>query len=105
MAHCQRSSLDAPVAVAPNYFQDKTGNSTLKVTWYYDNDMKSVASVKSDTEINRTFVGGAQPDESVPANQPFSVVWEVTYIHLSQDNIYWEWRRTVVCVCMLTDYN
>lgn len=71
-----RSSLDAPVAVAPNYFQDKTGNSTLKVTWYYDNDMKSVASVKSDTEINRTFVGGAQPDESVPANQPFSVVWE-----------------------------
>lgn len=71
-----RSSLDAPVAVTPGYFRDKTGRSTLKVTWYNDNDMKSVASVKSDTEINRTFVGGAQPDESLPANQAFSVVWE-----------------------------
>ena len=38
--------------------------------------MNIVASVKPDMDINRTFVDGAQPDASVPANQPFSVVWE-----------------------------
>ena len=58
------------------YFKDKDGKSSLKATWYSEADMNIVAAVKSATEINRTFVDGAQPDESVPANQPFSVVWE-----------------------------
>lgn len=65
-----------PGVIPPAYFKDKGGNSTLKVTWYSEGDMNIVASVKPDMDINRTFVDGAQPDASVPANQPFSVVWE-----------------------------
>lgn len=71
-----RSSLDEPVAISPDYFKNERGESTLKVTWYSDNDMKVAVSVKADEEVSRTFIGGAQPDESVPANQAFSVVWE-----------------------------
>ena len=71
-----RSSLDEPVVLPSAYFKDKDGKSSLKATWYSEADMNIVAAVKSATEINRTFVDGAQPDESVPANQPFSVVWE-----------------------------
>ena len=71
-----RSSLDEPVLITPNYFQGKDGQSTLKINWYGDNDMRSLAATKPDVEINRTFTGGAQPDESIPANQAFSVVWE-----------------------------
>lgn len=71
-----RSSLDEPVVIPSAYFKDKDGKSSLKATWYSEADMNIVAAVKSATEINRTFVDGAQPDESVPANQPFSVVWE-----------------------------
>lgn len=71
-----RPLLDEPVVIPPAYFKDKDGNSTLKVTWYSEGDMNIVASVKPDMDINRTFVDGAQPDASVPANQPFSVVWE-----------------------------
>ena len=70
-----RSSLDEPVLITPNYFQGKDGKSTLKINWYGDNDMRSLAATKHDVEINRTFTGGAQPDESVSANQAFSVVW------------------------------
>lgn len=71
-----RLSLDEPVVIPSAYFKDKDGKSSLKATWYSEADMNIVAAVKSATEINRTFVDGAQPDESVPANQPFSVVWE-----------------------------
>lgn len=71
-----RPLLDEPGVIPPAYFKDKGGNSTLKVTWYSEGDMNIVASVKPDMDINRTFVDGAQPDASVPANQPFSVVWE-----------------------------
>lgn len=71
-----RSSLDEPVVIPSAYFKDKDGKSSLKATWCSEADMNIVAAVKSATEINRTFVDGAQPDESVPANQPFSVVWE-----------------------------
>ena len=71
-----RSSLDEPVVIPSAYVKDKDGKSSLKATWYSEADMNIVAAVKSATEINRTFVDGAQPDESVPANQPFSVVWE-----------------------------
>jgi len=71
-----RSSLDEPVVVDPIYFKDKEGKSTLKATWYSEHDMNIVAGVKTDANINRTFVDGAQPDELVPANQPFSIVWE-----------------------------
>lgn len=71
-----RSSLDESVVVTPNYFRGKDGVSTLKVNWFTDNDMKSLVSTESDVDINRTFTGGAQPDESIPANQAFSVVWE-----------------------------
>ena len=71
-----RSSLDEPVVIPSDFFKDKNGNSTLKATWYSEPDMNIVASIKPDAELNRTFVDGAQPDESVPANQPFSVIWE-----------------------------
>ena len=71
-----RSSLDEPVVIPSDFFKDKNGNSTLKATWYSEPDMNIVASIKPDAELNRTFVDGAQPDESVLANQPFSVIWE-----------------------------
>lgn len=71
-----RPSLDEPVVISPNYFKDNNGQSTLKVTWFSEQDMNIVAAVKTATEINRTFVDGAQPDECISANQPFSVVWE-----------------------------
>lgn len=71
-----RSSLDEPVVIPSAYFKDQNGNSTLKATWFSEPDMHMVASVKTDAEINRTFVDGAQPDESVSANQAFAVVWE-----------------------------
>jgi len=71
-----RPSLDEPVVISPNYFKNNNGQSTLKVTWFSEQDMNIVAAVKTATEINRTFVDGAQPDECISANQPFSVVWE-----------------------------
>lgn len=71
-----RSSLDEPVVIPSAYFKDKDGKSSLKVTWFSEQDMNIVAAVKTAADINRTFVDGAQPDESVSANQPFSVVWE-----------------------------
>ena len=71
-----RSSLDEPVPVTSEYFLNAAGKSNLQVKWYSDNDMNFLVSQKEETEINRTFVAGAQPDESIPANQAFSVVWE-----------------------------
>lgn len=38
--------------------------------------MNIIASVKPDMKLDHNFVAGAQPDESIPANQPFSVIWE-----------------------------
>ncbi|MCD7939545.1 MAG: PA14 domain-containing protein [Bacteroides intestinalis] len=71
-----RPLLNEPMVIPPAYFTDKNGNSSLKATWYSEGDMNIMASVKSDMDINRIFVDGAQPDASVPANQPFSVIWE-----------------------------
>lgn len=65
-----RSSLDAPTDIPAEQF------SALKATWYFDNDMRSPAGTKADVAIQRTFVSGQQPDELLPANQPFSTVWE-----------------------------
>ena len=55
---------------------DKDGKSTLKVSWFRDQDFNGLAATKTAEDINRTFVDGAQPDECLPANQPFSVKWE-----------------------------
>lgn len=71
-----RSSLDNPVVIPSDYFKGKDGNTTLKATWYSEPDMNIVAAVKPDVELNYRFIDGAQPEDSVPANQPFSVIWE-----------------------------
>ena len=71
-----RSSLDEPVAIPAAFFKDKDGQSTLKASWYKDQDFSGLAGVKTVADINRTFVGGTQPDDCLPANQPFSVRWE-----------------------------
>ena len=71
-----RSSLDEPSPITPAYFKDKEGKSTLKASWYRDQDFSGLAATTSVNDINRTFVAGAQPDGSLPANQPFSVKWE-----------------------------
>ena len=71
-----RSSLDEPVVIPSDYFKGKDGITTLKATWYNEPDMNIIASVKPDMKLDHNFVAGAQPDESIPANQPFSVIWE-----------------------------
>ena len=71
-----RSSLDEPVVIPSDYFKSKDGITTLKATWYNEPDMNIIASVKPDMKLDHNFVAGAQPDESIPANQPFSVIWE-----------------------------
>ncbi len=71
-----RSFLDETVVIPSDFFKENKGISTWKVTWYSDPELNVVASVKTDSELNRTFVSGAQPDESIPAFQSFSVRWE-----------------------------
>ncbi len=71
-----RSSLDEPTVMPASCFKDKDGKSTLKVSWFRDQDFNGLAATKTAEDINRTFVDGAQPDECLPANQPFSVKWE-----------------------------
>ncbi len=70
-----RPSLDAPTAIPDTRFMHQ-GKPTLTATWYKDVDFNNIASVKEATNIDRTFVDGAQPDESISANQPFCVAWE-----------------------------
>ena len=70
-----RPSLDAPTAIPDARFTDGT-RPTMKATWYKDADFIDIAAVKDATNIDRSFVDGAQPDESVAANQPFGVIWE-----------------------------
>ncbi len=70
-----RPSLDAPTAIPDARFTDGT-RPTMKATWYKDADFIDIAAVKDVTNIDRSFVDGAQPDESVAANQPFGVIWE-----------------------------
>ena len=71
-----RSSLDEPVVIPASFFKNQDGQSTLKASWYRDQDFSGLAGTKTVEDVNRTFVGGAQPDECLPANQPFSVKWE-----------------------------
>lgn len=65
-----RSLLDEPVCV------DFKNLQNLKVTWFGDDDMRKPLKTKKDICINRLFTDGAQPDECIPANEKFSVVWE-----------------------------
>ena len=71
-----RSSLDEPTVIPASYFNDKNGKSTLRSEWYRDQDFHSLVGTKTAENIDHTFVGGAQSDELLSANQPFSVVWE-----------------------------
>lgn len=71
-----RPSLDESTLIEPHFFLNEEGQSTLSVSFYKDNDMGDLARKVSDINIDRSFADGAQPDVSVPANQPFSVVWE-----------------------------
>lgn len=71
-----RSSLNAPEPVPAEYFRNKDGHSTVHVTWCSDLDIQMQAGVSDDVEMNRSFGDGAQPSEFIPANQPFSAVWE-----------------------------
>ena len=71
-----RPSLDEPVLIEPNFFKNKKGESTLNVSFFKDNDMRDLARKGSDENVDRSFADGAQPDSAVPANQPFSIVWE-----------------------------
>ena len=71
-----RNSLDAPEPIPDDAFLDKNGRSTLHLSWFSDNDIKNLVATTTDTNINRSFVEGAQPDASLPANQEFSALWE-----------------------------
>ncbi len=71
-----RSSLDEPALIPASAFKGKDGKSTLKAEWYRDQDFYASAGTNTAENIDYTFVGGAQPDELVSANQPFSVAWE-----------------------------
>lgn len=97
-----RPLLNEPVVIPPTYFTDKNGNPSLKATWYSEGDMNIVASVKSDMDINRTFVDGAQPDASVLANQPFSRGMGRGDYPPNPVNIYLELKRTKGYACTST---
>lgn len=71
-----RSSLDEPTVMPASCFKDKNGRSTLKVSWFRDQDFNGLAATETSEDINRTFTEGAQPDDCLPANQPFSAKWE-----------------------------
>lgn len=71
-----RSLLNAPEPVTKEFF----ANGQVKATWFDDDDMRSRVGEHLDDDIDRVFVAGAQPDELVPANQMFSVVWEAMLV-------------------------
>lgn len=71
-----RPSLDEPTPVPDYIFTDSEGKPTLKATWYSDPDLTYAVEEKSASNINASFVEGAQPDPSLSANQPFSILWE-----------------------------
>lgn len=71
-----RPSLDDPTPVPDFLFTDEDGNPTLHATWFSDSELTNAAGENFTSNISRSFVEGAQPDPSVSANQPFSVLWE-----------------------------
>lgn len=71
-----RSPFDEPVEINPEFFKDKSGKSTLRVTWFNDFHLRNQTATDNDENISRTFTAGTQPEKSLKANKPFSVVWE-----------------------------
>lgn len=68
-----RPSLDAPQPVPSQPMAD--GKEAFTVTFFKDNDIQVPAGTGTDSQIDRTFTAGAQPDASLPANQSFSAIW------------------------------
>ncbi len=82
-----RSSLDAPQPVPAEAFGRRDGQPSCELRLFKDNDLGALAGVTADSKIDRTFADGAQPDPLLPANQPFSAIWNGTLV-ASQSGIY-----------------
>lgn len=74
-----RPALDEATPVPVKYF-DNSEAPAFKVTWFRDNDISAPAGTSADDCLDRRFVGGAQPDPLIPANQEFSAIWEGTLV-------------------------
>lgn len=74
-----RPALDEASPIPVKYF-DNTDSPAFKVTWFKDNDISAPAGTATDNCLDRRFVGGAQPDPLIPANQEFSAIWEGTLV-------------------------
>lgn len=68
-----RPSLDAPQPVPVQPKVD--GKDAFTVTFFKDDDIQVPVGTGTDSNIDRTFNAGAQPDASLAANQSFSVIW------------------------------
>ncbi len=74
-----RPALDEATPIPVGYFDNASGPA-FRVTWFHDNDIFAPAGTSSDNCLDRRFVGGAQPDPLIPANQEFSAIWEGTLV-------------------------
>lgn len=70
-----RPALDEAQPMPDAVFGREDGKPAFDATWFKDNDISNPAGTVGDTKISRRFVGGAQPNPLVPANQKFSVIW------------------------------
>jgi len=71
-----RPPLDAPSTIGQTAFQTPDGRPGIQATFFHDNDIREKAGTRIDSKVDFTFIEGAQPDQSLSANQPFSAIWE-----------------------------
>ena len=70
-----RPALDEATPIPAKHYDNANGPA-FQLTWFKDNDISAPAGTVGDNCIDRQFVGGAQPDPLIPANQEFSAIWE-----------------------------
>lgn len=71
-----RPPLDAPQKIQPEVYRTAENRPGIVATFYKDDDLREAAGTRTDTHVDFQFADGAQPDASISANQPFSVIWK-----------------------------
>ena len=71
-----RPPLDDPQKIQPEVYQTAENKQGIAATFYKDDDLREAAGTRTDSHIDFQFADGAQPDASISANQPFSVIWK-----------------------------
>ncbi|MDR0532997.1 MAG: hypothetical protein LBH01_03495 [Verrucomicrobiales bacterium] len=71
-----RPPLDSPQTIDASAFQTPDGKPGLNLTFFKNTELADQAGQRVDNKLDINFSDGAQPDSSLAAGRPFSVIWE-----------------------------